>query len=161
MAAGDEQDDIGKGLRVCHARGERMSFQMVDADEGFVRRPGERLSGGEADQQAADQAGAGGGGDGVDLVERHVGALERAADEMVEIIDMGARRDLRDDAAVGGMFGDLAHHLVGEDFARSVHALADQSGGRFVAGRLDTQNQHEIRVCFAPRRNLASSWRNL
>ena len=70
------------------------------------------------------------------------GVLERAGDQSVDDLHMGPRGDLRHHAAIARVFGDLAQHLVGQDFAASVEAAADNGGGGLVAGRLDAENAH-------------------
>ena len=50
---------------------------------------------------------------------------------------MGARRDLRHDAAEGRMGRDLTHHLVGENLARAVGPEPHHRRRRLVAGGLD------------------------
>ena len=111
-----------------------MPFEMIDGDEGFVGGQRDRLARGQPDHDAADQAGTGGGGDGVDVVERAARLVQRAADQMVERIDMGARGDFRHDAAIGRMFGDLAQDGVGQNVAAPGRIGLDDSGGGFVAG---------------------------
>ena len=44
-----------------------MGVNVIDADQRFAQRPGEGFGGGYAYQEAADQAGAVGYGDGVDV----------------------------------------------------------------------------------------------
>ena len=73
-----------------------------------------------------------------------VRVLQRAGDQPVDHLHMGARRDLRHHAAIGGMLGDLAQDLVGQDLAASVEADADHGGRGLVAGGLDAENAHEL-----------------
>ena len=54
-----------------------MTVQVVHGHEGQAAAPGERLGGGEADQQRADQARALGDGNGLDVVERGAGFGKR------------------------------------------------------------------------------------
>ncbi len=56
MAAGDEQQQIGKGKIVGEPRRQRMAFEMIDGDEGFAGSERQRLRHGEADDDAADKA---------------------------------------------------------------------------------------------------------
>jgi hypothetical protein len=56
---------------------------------------------------AADQAGPAGGGDAVDVGEAQTGAPHRLGDQAVEMVEMAAGGDLRHDAAIGAMLGDL------------------------------------------------------
>ena len=69
MAAGDEEEEVGKLETVGEARGERVALEMIDGDERLVRGERDRLGRREADEHAADEAGTGGGGDGVDIAE--------------------------------------------------------------------------------------------
>ena len=69
MAAGGEEQAIGKRRRVGQPRGERMRFQMIDRDQRLLLDQRDRLGRGQPDDDAADQPGAGGGGDAVDGVE--------------------------------------------------------------------------------------------
>ena len=86
------------------------------------------------------------GGDAVEFARADVRALQRAADQRVDDFDVGARRDFGDDAAIGGMRGDLADQLVGENFAGPVRPQPDDGGGGLVASGLDSQNAH-CEVC--------------
>ena len=81
-------------------------------------RGGQRLGGHQADDQPADQAGPGRGGDGVDIGQRDAGIGKRCLDDAVQRLDMGARGDLGHDAAKGGMLLDLAEHDVRQDLRR-------------------------------------------
>ena len=65
------------------------------------------------------RAGTGGGGDGVEILQAAARIGERAADQTVEGVDMGAGGDFRHHAAIGRMFGDLAQNGVGQDLAAS------------------------------------------
>ncbi len=143
MPPRDEQQQIGKGEIVGQPRRQRMGFQMVDGDEGLARDERNRLGGGQANHDATDEAGTGGRRHRVDLARRQPRALIGAGDDTVDRIDMGARRDLGNDPAIGGMGCDLAQHLVGEnlDLARALHR---HDGGRgLVTSRLYAQNAHD------------------
>ena len=89
---------------------------MVDRDEGLSRHQRDRLGRGEADHDAADQPRPRRRRDAVDLGGLHAGALEGASHDPVDSLDMSSRRDLRHDAAIGGMRRDLAENLVRQDF---------------------------------------------
>ena len=66
VPAGGEEQAIGKRRAVGQPRGQRMRFQVVDRDQRLVADERDRLGGGQADDDAADQAGAGRGGDAVE-----------------------------------------------------------------------------------------------
>ena len=57
---------------------------------------------------------------------------------------MGARGDLRHDAAIGGVRGDLAHHLVGENIAAALRAQAHDRRRGLVASRFDSKHAHLV-----------------
>ena len=76
-----------------------MGLEVVDRHQRLVVDQRDRLGGGQADDHAADQAGPGGGGDAVDVVEGLAGLGHRLGDDAVERLDMGARGDLRHHAA--------------------------------------------------------------
>ena len=134
-----------------------MRLEMVDGEERLAGRQRHALAGHQADQHAADQARAGRRGDAVELRPRLRPAVrERASDQPVDDLDMGARGDLRHDAAIGRVGGDLAHHLVGENLARAVGAQPHHRRRGLVAGGFDSQDPHSAAVytlgarCTAP-----------
>ena len=75
VAAGGEEQAIGKRRRVGQPRGERMRFQMIDRDQRLLADQRDRLGGGQADDDAADQSRPGGRGDAVDRVEAAPGLV--------------------------------------------------------------------------------------
>ena len=83
------------------------AFQVIDRDQRLVVGERNRLGRGQADDDAADQAGPGGGGDAVERFERHVRFGHGLGDDGIERLDMGARRDLRHHAAEFGVLADL------------------------------------------------------
>ena len=68
--------------------------------------------------------------------------FHRAANDTVEQIDMGARRDLRHHAAEGGVFLGLRADDIGQNPPRPVTQALDHAGCGFIAGGLDAQYQH-------------------
>ncbi len=106
VPAGGEKQAIGKRRRVGEPRGERMALQMIDRDQRLVVGERDGLGRGQADDDAADQAGPGGGGDAIERFERHVRFGHRLGDNGIERLDMGPCRDLRHHAAE---FGVLAY----------------------------------------------------
>ena len=107
MAAGDQQQQIGEIEPVGQPCGQGVAFEVVDGDQRLARGGGDRLGGHQPDDQAADQAGTGGGGDGVDVGEVDARIGKGRLDDAVQRLDMGARGDLGHDAAEGGMLLDL------------------------------------------------------
>ena len=98
-------------------RGQRVGLQVVDRDKRLSGREGDAFPGHQSDQDAADQTRARGCGDAVKLFRPEPRFGERAGNQGIKDLDMGAGRDFRHDAAEGGMSRNLAHHFVGEDFA--------------------------------------------
>src|SRR6476619_458832 len=94
---------MGEWNAIGQAGGERMAFEMIDGDERFAGGQRDRLRGGQADDDAADEAGPGGRGDGVDVGEAEPRIAERRGDYAVERLDMGAGGDLGNDTAEDGM----------------------------------------------------------
>jgi len=74
--------------------------QVIDGHERQASRPCERLRGRHADEERADQPRPGRDGDGVDVVERRARLVQRLLDDRGDELEVPARRDLRDDAAV-------------------------------------------------------------
>jgi len=81
-------------------RGADVAFEMVDADEGDVPGKAERLGVGEADEEATDEAGAVGDGDGIEIFEAGVGLGEGFADDRDDGADVLAAGEFGDDATV-------------------------------------------------------------
>ena len=124
VSARDEQQQIRKAQAMGEARCERVRFEMVHGDEGQPARKGDGLAGGDADDQPADQPRPRRGGDAVDLVEAETSFGQRLGDQNIEQLDMGARGDLRHDAAELGVKRKLRAHRIGEDDALAVSPRA-------------------------------------
>ena len=146
MAARGEKEEVGKADAVGQPRGQRVAFEMVHGEKGISGHERECLRGGEPDEDAADEAGTRGRSDPVDVVERAVRLAQRPRHEPVDDLHMRACRDLRDDTAIGGVFGDLAQHLVRQNLAASVIARRHDGGRGLVAGRLNAKDAHESSV---------------
>ena len=145
MPAGNQQQQIREIQPVGQARGQRMAFEVVDRVERLAGGRGQRLRRHQPDDQPADQAGTGGGGDRIDIGEPDAGIGERRLDNAVERLDMGARRDLGNDAAERRMLLDLAEHDVGQDVRPATGAKRDDGCRGLVAARLDPENPHRFR----------------
>ena len=94
-----------------------MAFEMIDGEERLVVREGHRLGRHDAHHHAADQARPAGRGDAVEVGEIEPRLGQRLGDQPVDPLEMGARGDLRHDAAEAAMLGQLAVDDVGEDAA--------------------------------------------
>ena len=145
VAAGDQQQQIGKVEPVGEPRRQRVAFEMVDRDAAACpaaaasalavisptisppTRPGPAVA-----AIASTSA------------ERDAGIGERRLDDAVERLDMGARGDLRHDAAERRMLLDLAEHDVGQDFGRPLAVQRDDGRGGLVAARLDAEHPDHL-----------------
>ncbi len=119
-----------------------MGFQVVDGDHRLAERQAQCFGGDKADDETADQARPGGGGDGVEVVECDAGRAHGFADERVQAFDVGARGDLRHDAAEGAVLLPLRAHDARQDLAAAIRTAAHDGRGRFVTARLDAEDQH-------------------
>ncbi len=108
MPAGDEEQHVGRPEIFGEAGGQRVSFEVVDGDQRQAVDERDRLRRREADQQPADQAGAGGCRNRREVAETDAGLGQRRSDDFVETFDMGARGDLGDDAAVAADAAPIA-----------------------------------------------------
>ena len=107
MAARDEQQKIRRPEPRRKARRERMGLEVIDGDERLFVNERDGLGGGEPDHEPADEAGAGGGGNGCQVRKTNARIRERPGDEPIEDLDMGAGGDLGHDTAKGAMGLDL------------------------------------------------------
>jgi hypothetical protein len=119
---------------------------MVHRDQRRVVHHRDRLCGGEADDDAADQAGTGGGRDRRQFGKLDARFVHGLCNDAVEQIDMGARRDLRHHAAEARVLLGLRADDVGQDPPRPVGLALDHGCGGLVAGGLDPQ--HQVRLAF-------------
>ena len=142
VAAGGEEQAIGKRRGVGEPRGQRVRLEMVDRHQRLAGDQRDRLGGGQPHDHAADQAGPGGGGDAVEIGEAHARLLHRLRDDQVERLDVGARGDLRHHAAERRVLLDLRQHDVGADAAGPGHRPLDHRRRGLVAGRLDAEHDH-------------------
>ena len=140
VAAGNEQQQIGKCEAVGQARRQGVALQMVDRVERLSGGARQRLARHQADDETADEAGSRGCGDRVDIRQLAAALRQRLADQPVEDLDMGARGDFRHDAAEGGVFLELRADHVGDDPAATVIPALDHGGGGLVAARLDAED---------------------
>ena len=138
MPARNQQQQVGKGEpRIREAGRKRVAFQMVDRQQRLARRHRERLGAHQPDHHPADQPGAGGGGDGVEVIELHTRLGHYFGDHRRKAFGMGARGDLGYDAAIGRVFGLLTGDRLRDDCPVTAH----QRDRGLVAARLDAQNE--------------------
>lgn len=127
---------------VVHEDGVDVAFEVVDGKEWFAESEGEAFGVGDADKEGTCEAGAAGNSDGVEILkaeagERFGGFGDGGADDGDDVAEVLAGGELRDDAAVVGVEGDLA----GDDVREGFGAVANDSGGGLVAGGLDAEDQ--------------------
>src|ERR1700759_3790707 len=114
-----------------------VAFKVVDGDERLAEGPGQGLGVADADEQGAGEAGAFGDGDGVDFRHGDAGFAEGGIDDRDDGAEVLAGGELGDDAAVGGVDGDLG----GDDVGELAAATLDDGGGGLVEGAFEAQNQ--------------------
>ena len=141
VAARDEEQEIGKCDAVGQPRGQCVALQMVDRDQGNAAHQGNRLCRHQADNHAADEPWAGGGGDRVYVVPAAVCLGKCVVDHVVKMGDMGARGDFRHHAAIGFMGLVLGPDRIGEDGATALPVAPHDGGGGLVAGRFDAEHR--------------------
>ena len=74
--------------------------------------------------------------DGVDVLDRQPSLVEHLADQPRENIDMGTRRDLRNDSAVGPVRLGLSDHGL----RQHTPIAGDQRGSAVVTRRFEAQD---------------------
>ena len=149
VAAGDQEQQVGLlvlkegfgegGGILGQQRRESVAFDMVGGQERFTQAHGHGFGKSGADHQCGGEAGADGGGDGVDVGPLQAAGVQGVLGEGGEALEVRAGGDFGHDTAVGGVFGDLGIDMLGENTARgNVH---DGRGG-FVAGGFDRKDAH-------------------
>ena len=142
MAAGSEKQAIGERRGVGQPRRQRVRLQMVDRDQRLAVRERDRFGHGQADDDAADQAGTGRRGDAVERGKGVVRIAHCLGDDGIECLDMRAGGNFRHDAAERGMLVDLRENHVGQNAAVARLGPFDQGSARLIAGRLNAEDDH-------------------
>lgn len=114
-----------------------VAFEVIDGDEGKVVREGEGFGVSDADQKRSGEAGTGGDGDGVKIGEGQASFSERGADDRNDGAKMLTAGQLRNDAAVTGVSGDLR----GDNGRKCTRSALDDRRGSFVAGGLNAKDE--------------------
>jgi hypothetical protein len=106
----------------------------------FAERHGERLGADQPDHHSADQSGARGRGDGIDIAQRRARLGHDLGQHRGKPLGMGARGDFRHDPAIGRVFCLLAGDCLSHDCPVAAH----QRDGGLVAARFDPENQRRF-----------------
>ena len=116
---------------------EEVALHVMDAEQRDVAREGERLAVADADEQRAHESGRVGDGDGVQVIQRGSGFLDRALDDGHDAGEMRARSDLGDDSP------EYAMNVLRQNHQRFLRYLVSRSlenrGRGLVAGCLDAK----------------------
>ena len=107
MATRDEQQQEREGETVGQARGQRVRLEMIDGNQRQPMHEGDGFGRDEPDDQAADEAGAGGRGHAREVLEPEPSLVHDLTDKAIQALDVSARRDFRDDAAIARMLYKL------------------------------------------------------
>jgi hypothetical protein len=140
-AAREQAQERGLERLVAQVERRDVPLQVVDGNEGQAVRPGDRLGGGESDEERPDEAGAACDRDAIDRRELDACLAKRLANDRRDELEMAARRDLGDDAPVASV--QLV--LRGDDGREHPAVARHHRGGGLVAGRLDSEN-HSVDV---------------
>ena len=131
MPARNQQQQIGELQRaIGQTRGQSVAFQMVDRDQRLARCHSQRLGTDQPDHDPADQAGASGGRNRIDIGKRHARIGQSCLNQRRHSLRMGARGDFRDDSAIGPVRIVLRGDTLRDDAPFAVH----QRGCRFITG---------------------------
>ena len=117
--------------------GRDVALQMVDRRERQPPRPGDRLGGGDSDQERTDQPGSRRHSDEFDVVERGPRIAQGLLHDRRDELEVATRRHLRHDTAVTGVQISLRRDDVRED----PPVRCDHRRGGLVARSLDPEDQ--------------------
>ena len=134
-AAGDQAQERRLDRVGREVVGGHVAVQVVDGRERQPAGGGERLGGGDADEQRADQAGALGHGDRLDVVQRRARLLQRVVDDHVDQLEVVARGVLGHDAAEA-----VVDPLGGDDAGADLAVAGHDGGAGVVAARLERED---------------------
>ena len=94
-----------------------VALEMVDGVEGFVVKDSEGAGSEGADEEATEEAGGVGDGDGVDVSPGDLGVVHGLVDDGEDCLEVASGGDFGDDAAVGFEDVDLRDDDVRKKFA--------------------------------------------
>ena len=113
-----------------------MRDHVVDRVERFAASQRDGAGGEGANEQAAEESGAGGDGNAVDVVPSDLGFGKRFMHDRQYDLDVASGGYLGYDAAVLAV--DI--NLAGHDVAKRVTAVLHHAGGGFVARSFNSEN---------------------
>ena len=122
---------------------ERVAFEMVHRDQRLVMRERDGLAGQKPDHDAADEAGAGGGGDAVEIGEFQFCVAHGGGDRAVEAFNVSAGGNFGNYPFVGRVLRGLAKHDIGED-VRAAPVQAQHRGRGFIAAGFNAENSERL-----------------
>lgn len=118
-----------------------MGLEMIDGQQGQTARQSDGFSREQADEDPADQAGAGRGRYAAKIGKSEACLPQGGRDDGVGRLDMRARGDFGDDSGIGRVCLELAKHHIGQDFRGAIgRGQAHQSRRGFVAAGFNAQN---------------------
>jgi hypothetical protein len=120
--------------------------QVIDGHERQVARPGERLSGGNADEQRSDEARPLRNRHALHITEPGVCLVERFPEYRKDQLEVVTGRDLGDDSAVLGVELGLRR----DDIREQPPILRDERRRRLVTRRLNPENHSMGETVFPP-----------
>ena len=119
-----------------------MGLEMVDRHQRLAQRRRQRLGRRQPHQHTANQAGSRSRGNGVDVTKLQTRLVAGPTDDPVEMGHVAARRQFRDNPAIGGVLFELAAHDTGKNPAAAVGVPNDNGRRGLIATGLDSQNFH-------------------
>ena len=109
VAAGDNQRSVGKGrFMVFKQAGEQVTGHVIDPDARQLADHGHSFGKGETDEKRAHQPRTAGGGNKADITQPGICLAQGCLHHWPDHLNVPARGQLRDDAAIGGMHLILA-----------------------------------------------------
>ncbi len=136
VATTDDEGGVGRDGVAAEKWGEQMALDVVHGEEGFGRTESQSLGQRGSNEEGGCEAGAGGGGDGIELGKIEARIFHGPINDQRSAGMVVARGDFGNHAAELGMNFRLAENLVRE------HAVeaGQNGGGGFVAGGFDGED---------------------
>ena len=130
VATGDNQaDEVLRKRPVGELIDGQVTNHMVDAVQGLAQGRGQGLRRTDTDGQRSDEAGSSRDRNRVHVGEGHARLVQRRIERRQERLQVGARRDLRDDATIAGILIHRRGRAVDQQL-RSAH----EANAGLVAG---------------------------